>query len=1010
MKPAPPLVLAGPGRWLLAWAVLAPAAAPAAVDTIEAAVADSDAVVVASLSNFHHAPSSQPTPHGRATLDVREVIKGQAGGAVSVIVPSFHFESFATWNRWGGRRIVLLVRSDRAAWHPTDPRYPLALRTLDWTLSEAAYGGLWGSVTAPGKVQGHNPLTFTLDMRVLRTFDAARAAAREAATWPGPPTRGYAVLDIPPKHDMRQAWKISDPRLRVPLDERAERVAQGWASDPAYAHQVATVLAEFPSDQNVEILHRLLDDPRTTVFGPTGKAQGWRHPTRAIAAQALERWGRLGRPARVRGPQDLYTTLGTRHAVAAFALAVGAAVVMALGRVRGRRLPVVALLLACAFATFVWLLMGGRRTVHEMTWCDADSRYWVSSYRDGIQFVRIKDWPKRQPLSYGRFDLRSAPDTLWNEQDVLVSESRSLAGFRRLSGSMWGDLRGTTYPYASFTVPTAGVAGAAALWPAWSLVALACGRSRRRRRLARGCCTACGYNLRGAGDCCPECGEPRPAPPERRGLLALVALVAVTAMAPGSRARAAVDTIETAVTESDVVVVARLQEFVGEPAHGPKHSAHVTLRVVEVMKGQAPTELRLFVPTSQLLQFLVWRSETGERLVLFVRPERGAGNDDRYQLALRPGEWAVIGGGMPAFTMGFRMLRSPGEAITVGREAVKWPAPSKGYVLLDAPTDNEPGSAMRGWFGLRLRVPVDERMERVAHQWADDPTYATQVAMVLSHFPSDHNAAILTRLLDDPATVVEGVRHGKAMGWRHPAREAAGAALVRWGRLDRPVPARGPRDFYVSIKAAHLVAAGAVAFAAAGTALVLSRRGWRAPLVAALLMAGLGAVAWHLADADQFVHEATWSLGSSRYWVSAYRDSLQFVRIQNWPERLPLSVGRLDLADAPESLWTEQELLVSKATQFAGFRSVVGSAWGPQRGGVVYPYASFTAPAAAVVALLASWPAWLALSAARRRARRRARVARGCCGECGYELVGAGDRCPECGAPRPASPSVTVLQ
>jgi hypothetical protein len=247
------------------------------------------------------------------------------------------------------------------------------------------------------------------------------------------------------------------------------------------------------------------------VFGRPGKSQGWRHPTRAIAAQALERWGRLDVPARVRGPQDFYTALRKSHAIAAGsgALLIAAAAVFA--RFRGWRVPAVALLLACAFASLVWLLLDGRRTVHELTWWSGDSRYWVSSYRDGLQFVRIRDWPKRQALSYGRFDLESAPETQWNEQDVFVTEARSAAGFRRVNGSMWGDAAGATYPYASFTVPTAGVAGLAALWPAWMLLATVRGRARRRRRLSTGCCPACGYVLRGAAERCPECGTARPA-------------------------------------------------------------------------------------------------------------------------------------------------------------------------------------------------------------------------------------------------------------------------------------------------------------------------------------------------------------------------------------------------------------------------------------------------------------------------------------------------------------------
>ena len=579
-------------------------------------------------------------------------------------------------------------------------------------------------------------------------------------------------------------------------------------------------------------------------------------------------------------------------------------------------------------------------------------------------------------------------------------------------------LRRMTYPYASFIIPTAAAAALVAVWPAWTLLALTRDRARRRRRLARGCCPACGYDLRGAGDACPECGAARPRPAARGRLPATLAALAacVTVATSREQALASPDSIETAVAKSDVVVVATLAEFIEETGRGSMRGARARLRVVEVLKGEAPQSLPIYVPAFHRWAFDVWEFRSGERLVLLVKPgRREPWEDASYPLELRPGDWAVTTGDQNerrptrwtrsdspvAFTMDLRVLYTQADAITAAREALRWPAPPGGFGLIDVP----PASEMGHWFrgnSARLWVPLDDRMEAIAHRWADDPAYAMAVVRALSHFPSDRNAAVLARLLDDQAAVVEGVRHGKAMGWRHPAREAAATVLSQWGRLDRPVRTRGPRDFYVPVGRVHFLGAAAVALAVACAAVVVARRGRRVPLVAMLMLAALGSAAWHLAVADRFVHEVTWTLGSSRYWVSAYGEGIQFVRIGNWPERPPLSFARLDLAQAPESLWTEEDLLVSKATQFAGFRSIVGSAWGPEPGGGTYPYASFTAPIAVVVALLAAWPAWLAWGWARRRARRRDWIAQGCCGECGYGLTGAGDRCPECGAPRPA--------
>src|SRR3954453_12117079 len=85
---------------LVILAAVAPSAA-GAVDSIETLVADSDAVVVASLVQLYkdppgEAPSYQPG-RVRATLAVVEVIKGTAPAALPVIVSWPRVEAFAQW-------------------------------------------------------------------------------------------------------------------------------------------------------------------------------------------------------------------------------------------------------------------------------------------------------------------------------------------------------------------------------------------------------------------------------------------------------------------------------------------------------------------------------------------------------------------------------------------------------------------------------------------------------------------------------------------------------------------------------------------------------------------------------------------------------------------------------------------------------------------------------------------------------------------------------------------------
>jgi hypothetical protein len=86
-----------------------------------------------------------------------------------------------------------------------------------------------------------------------------------------------------------------------------------------------------------------------------------------------------------------------------------------------------------------------------------------------------------------------------------------------MMGTMWGDEEGATYPYGSVTVPIPLLATLVGLVPLWRLAAEVRARRLRRSRLLGGCCTACGYNLKSAGDRCPECGAARAPAPYPRG-------------------------------------------------------------------------------------------------------------------------------------------------------------------------------------------------------------------------------------------------------------------------------------------------------------------------------------------------------------------------------------------------------------------------------------------------------------------------------------------------------------
>jgi hypothetical protein len=504
--------------------------------------------------------------------------------------------------------------------------------------------------------------------------------------------------------------------------------------------------------------------------------------------------------------------------------------------------------------------------------------------------------------------------------------------------------------------------------------------------------------------------------PRQFPILLLLMLSGLLVSAARAQQPVIIQTLEVSVARADVVALGSVMS-IREPQRSSDLFRDVLIQVEETVKGTPPSQV--------ILPLLGWTAEeqslrVGQSVMVFlVRTDRLGEFEalppdidaalQNYGLALLPGSNRILRLSSPALsavTMDFRRLSDPQEVINAIADAAAVPTSrARGAlktVLIPAPQSVDVGAGLYGGAPVMLEMPVDERLERYAHDWAAR-RYDAQALTALRLFPPERNLDVLRRYLGDGGTRTQSsYRQGDAI---YLFRAAAWSMIesAKSQSIPRPIIA-DPHDRYLPVGAwrAVLVLLGIVIITLGVCRRLFHgysalRLATSASMVFAILIVGLWIRSAVVIDELLFESE------TAQTWFTSEAGALSISQIANLPHQAVPQFAFVETQQPGEPIVAQWDISPVRYEP----RGLIRAAYEPSHTPRTWLVGNPTQVGATISTGAVSF-GWLlllcfvpgmvhALAALKDYATMRDRLLKRRCVNCGYDLRASPGRCPECG-------------